>query len=215
MCKMRGCGHISNRLLGSLSTSLLFFFSFRRHCPQKRTKCGRSCCHVSLVMRFMCDMSWGSCVISHEIATLVHPIEPLKLKSSRARKGHPLDFVSWSTSTAINPINRGATVPRERSYTYKQLASNEALHHKADSCRFRVLGYVRESALPTGQREISWCNALSATSHGLGMTLGMTLVNPVQSGAAIRRKWLTPCACPLLCSCQSFGPRFVQYTGIF
>ena len=114
------------------------------------------------------------------------------MKASRARSRHPLGRAAGGA-----PAPRGATVPRERSY--KQLVARQGLPSKENSWRFRIgLAYIGESALPTGQRELSWCTAFFATSHGLGMTLEMTLVYPVQWGVAIRRTRLTPCASPFI-----------------
>ena len=127
----------------------------------------------------------------HEFATLVHPIK----SSKRAAR---TQGIRLGRAPGGTPASRGATVPRERSY--KQLVARQDLPSKENSWRFRInLAYVGESALPTGQRELSWCTAFSATSHGLGMTLEMTLVYPVQWGVAIRRTRLTPCASPMFC----------------
>ena len=61
--------------------------------------------------------------------------------------------------------------------------------------RFRVdLAYVGELTLSTGRKELSRSTALSATNYaGLGMTLEVTLVDPIPSGVAtcIRRARLT------------------------
>ena len=66
--------------------------------------------------------------------------------------------------------------------------------------RFRVdLGYAGELALSTGRIELSLCAALSATSHGLRLTLGMTLVYSVQCRVVTRRTRLTRCAYPMFC----------------
>ena len=55
-----------------------------------------------------------------------------------------------------------------------QLLARQSPPRHENSWRFRVdLGYVGESALSTGRIELSLCTTLSATSHGLRMTLGM------------------------------------------
>ena len=63
-----------------------------------------------------------------------------------------------------------------------------------NSCRFRVdISYVGETALSVvwTSRELSLCTALSATSHGMGMTLGMTLIYLAECRVATRRTRLT------------------------
>ena len=82
----------------------------------------------------------------HEVATLVHMTESSK---PEARGGHPLDRAAGG---ALTP--RGATVPRERSY--RQPVARLSRPRQENSWRFRVdLAYVGESALSTGQRELS------------------------------------------------------------
>ena len=61
------------------------------------------------------------------------------------------------------------------------------------------LSYDDELALSTGRIELSFCTALSATSHGLEMTLGMVQSCPVQCRVVAWRTRLTRCACPMIC----------------
>ena len=74
---------------------------------------------------------------------------------------------------------------------------------------FRVdPGYVGEPPLPTGRIELSLSTALSAASHGLGITLGMTLIYPVQCRVVTRRTRLnTVRLANLLRRCGNF-PRY-------
>ena len=119
------------------------------------------------------------------------------VKTSGARAGRPLDRAARGAPT---PIERRPylAVPRERNL--KQLLERQSPPRHESSWRFRVdLGYACESALSTGRTELSLCTALSATSYGLGMSLGITLIYPVQCRVATRRTRLTPCACPMFC----------------
>ena len=89
----------------------------------------------------------GLIIIFHEVPTLVHLIESSKTRG--ARGGYPLDRAAGG---ALTP--RGATVPRERSY--RQPVARQSRPRQENSWRFRVdLAYVGESALSTGQRELS------------------------------------------------------------
>ena len=83
----------------------------------------------------------------HEVATLVHPIESSK-RAERAQGirsvvllevPRPLEGRPYLVSAAINNLWRDKNLPS-----------------KENSWRFRIdLAYVGESALPTGQRELS------------------------------------------------------------
>ena len=101
----------------------------------------------------------------HEVATLVHLIDSSK---PAARKQAVRCIVpANSVSTP-----RKETVPRRTSRA--QLLARQSPPRHENSWRFRVdLGYVGESALSTGRVELALCTALSATSHGLGITLEM------------------------------------------
>ena len=67
--------------------------------------------------------------------------------------------------------------------------------------------------MSTGRIELSLRTALSATSHGLGMTLGMTLIYPVQCRVVARR---TRCACPMFCDDAGLSRDTGKYMlGIF
>ena len=139
--------------------------------------------------------------MSHEIATLVHPIESSKpaahaqgirsivlLEVPRLLEGRP-----YLVSVAIYKVWR------DKAFQAKKTAGVFVLISPMSVSRLCRL--VKESSrLSTGRRELSWCMALYATSDAVGMTLEMTLVNPVQWGVAIRRTRLTPCASPMFCS---------------
>ena len=88
-------------------------------------------------------------------------------------------------------------VPRQRGLN--QLLARQSPPRHENGWRFRVdLGYVGESALSTGRIELAWSTALSATSHGLGMTPGIALIYPVQCQVATRRahgSHLAPARC--------------------
>ena len=59
-----------------------------------------------------------------------------------------------SARSCCAPTPKGATVPRERSYN--QLVARRSLPSKENSWRFRIdPAYVGDSALPTGQRDVS------------------------------------------------------------
>ena len=83
----------------------------------------------------------------HEFATLVHPIK----SSKRAAR---TQGIRLGRAPGGTPASRGATVPRERSY--KQLVARQkpSKQRKQLAVSFD-LAYVGESALPTGQRELS------------------------------------------------------------
>ena len=87
--------------------------------------------------------------------------------------------------------------PYLASINANHLWRDKADHVKKKSWQFRVdLAYVGELTLSTGRKEVSRSTALSATNHaGLGMTLEVTLVDPVPSGVAIRRARLTRRGC--------------------
>ena len=130
------------------------------------------------------------------------------VKTSRVCEGHPLDRAAGGA-----PTPRGATVPREGSYSYDQFGARQS-RPQENSWWIRVdLAFLcRWVGTSTRRREISSCTALSATSHGLGMPLGMTPFYPVQWGAAIRRTRLTTCACTDVLRFRFFFPlRFAKW----
>ena len=131
----------------------------------------------------------GPTIMCHEVATLVHPIESSK-PAARAKGIHLIVLLE---------------VPRPlEGRPYLASVARQSPLRQENSWRFRVdLADVGKSALSTTrrQRELS-CTALSATSHGLGITLWMTLVYPVRLEVATQRTRLTPWACPMLCSVE-------------
>ena len=132
----------------------------------------------------------SSAIMFREVGTLVHLIESSKLAT---RVGRPLDHAVKGT-----PTPRETTMPRRTSRA-RLLARQSPPRHE-NSWRFCVdLGYVGESAVSTGRIELSLCTALSATSHGLRMTLGMTLIYPVQRRVVTRRTRLIRCAWLMFC----------------
>ena len=116
-------------------------------------------------------------IMLNEVATLAHLIESSK---PAARAGRQLDRAAEGA-----PTPREATVPRRTSRA-QRLARQRPPRHE-NSWRFRGnLGYVGESVLSTGRIELSLCTALSVTSRGMGMTLGITLIYPVQCRVVTR-----------------------------
>ena len=111
-----------------------------------------------------------------EVATLVHLIESSK-PAARAQA------VRWVVPLEVPRLlerRPRLAVPRERSINELLVRQIPPWHE--NSWPIRVdLGYFCESALWTRQIEFSLCTVLSATSQGLGMTLGMALRYPVQS----------------------------------
>ena len=100
------------------------------------------------------------------VATLVH-LSDRMVETSDACVGRPLDRAAKDA-----PTPREATMSRRPSRAH--LLARQSPPRHQDSWRFVVdLGYyIGESAVSTGQVELSLCPVLSATNHGLGMTLG-------------------------------------------
>ena len=129
-----------------------FFFIFCGKFTKRRTKCDVSYYHVS----------WGCNARASDRI----------VKPRGARGRYPLDRAAGCALLEGRPCLASVAIDN--------FSRDKAVHYKKNSWRFRVgFAYVGESALPTGQRKLSWFTALSATSHGLGMRLGMTLVCPV------------------------------------
>ena len=133
-------------------------------------------------------------IMFHEVAELVHLIDASK---PAARK----QAVRWIVPLGVPRLLERRPclgVPRERSLS--QRLARQSPPRLKNSWRFCVdLGYIGKSALSTGRIKPSLCTALSATSRGMGMTLGMTLIHPVQCRVATRRTRLTRCTCSMFC----------------
>ena len=110
----------------------------------------------------------GPIIRFNEVATLVHLIESSKPEvRAKGIRLIVLLEVPWFLEGR----------PCLASVAIYNLSCDKTVRDKKNRWRFRVnLAYVGESTLSTDQSELSSSfTAFSATSHGLGMKLGMTL----------------------------------------